>query len=304
MIPPLPFLRRREGSVALISASPLFDAAWYARQVAGLAPARAAAHYQDIGWRGGLDPSPYFSTAWYLATYPDVRAAGICPLVHFLRHGAGEGRSTSPFFPAPRMARSMGLSDGADHPLLVYLQDWQRQPRPDITLFDIGFFLHRLPNDARIAKREPFAAFLADGARLGLDPHPLFSTSFYLEQNPDVHAAGVNPLHHFVLEGGAQRRDPHPCFDSCFYLSQLPPAVAAEIGIPLIHYLDIGAKRGLDPNEDFSTSAYLTLNADVRSSPLNPLAHYVIHGREEGRPTRPSRGAAAPRCRRRSIFSA
>src|SRR5215470_15494290 len=39
-----------------------------------------------------IDSSGLFDAEWYLAQNPDVAAAGINPLVHYLRHGAAEGR--------------------------------------------------------------------------------------------------------------------------------------------------------------------------------------------------------------------
>ncbi|MCI0501190.1 MAG: glycosyltransferase, partial [Epsilonproteobacteria bacterium] len=45
-------------------------------------------------WREGRNPSSVFDTNFYLESYPDVRDAGINPLVHFIRHGSKEGRST------------------------------------------------------------------------------------------------------------------------------------------------------------------------------------------------------------------
>lgn len=280
---------RRKTQIAEVANCPIFDKVWYAKQIGGLTPHGAAAHYLNIGWREGRDPSPYFSTAWYLKTYSDVRAGDVCPLVHFLKHGAKEGRSTSPFFQAQRMARSMGLSDESEHPLLVYLRDWQKQPWPEITLFDIAYFLGQLPPDVKKARREPFALFMSEGMKLGADPHPLFSLSFYLEQNPDVQVAGENPLDHFVRIGGAELRDPHPRFHSRFYVNQIARFREDNVGIPVSHYLSIGAKRGLDPNEGFSTSDYLLLNPDVKEASINPLVHYVVFGLDEGRQTRLSR---------------
>lgn len=40
-------------------------------------------------------PCPFFDPAFYLEQNPDVRAAGIPPLVHFLQHGLAEGRRPS-----------------------------------------------------------------------------------------------------------------------------------------------------------------------------------------------------------------
>jgi len=41
----------------------------------------------------GRDPSTSFDTDAYLAAYPDVAAAHINPLQHFLQFGIHEGRS-------------------------------------------------------------------------------------------------------------------------------------------------------------------------------------------------------------------
>src|SRR5690606_22041147 len=56
----------------------------------------AAVHYLKHGSRLGLDPSPTFSTRRYLDQYPDVKKAGINPLLHFIRSGEREGRQAAP----------------------------------------------------------------------------------------------------------------------------------------------------------------------------------------------------------------
>ncbi len=50
-------------------------------------------HYNSFGWREGRDPSSRFDTTSYLAANPDVAAAGVNPLDHFLMNGIYEGRS-------------------------------------------------------------------------------------------------------------------------------------------------------------------------------------------------------------------
>jgi hypothetical protein len=42
----------------------------------------------------------------------------------------------------------------------------------------------------------------------------LFDTAWYLAANPDVAAAGVDPLQHYIDYGAAEGRDPNPLFDS------------------------------------------------------------------------------------------
>ncbi|WP_331314135.1 hypothetical protein [Methylobacterium mesophilicum] len=49
-------------------------------------------HYLLAGWKEGRDPSAGFSTGGYLAANPDVAAMGHNPLLHFLNAGFAEGR--------------------------------------------------------------------------------------------------------------------------------------------------------------------------------------------------------------------
>jgi glycosyl transferase family 1 len=84
----------------LVSASGLFDKAWYLRQNpdvahAGVSPLR---HYLRWGAFEGRDPNPLFDSDWYLKQYPDLAEARVNPLVHYLRHGASEGGNPSPHF--------------------------------------------------------------------------------------------------------------------------------------------------------------------------------------------------------------
>ena len=71
-----------------------FDPAYYAKNnpdvVSGGGDLRK--HYMEHGWRELRDPSDYFSTAGYLNANPDVAAAEINPLLHYLRSGIAEGR--------------------------------------------------------------------------------------------------------------------------------------------------------------------------------------------------------------------
>jgi lipopolysaccharide biosynthesis protein len=50
-----------------------------------------------------------------------------------------------------------------------------------------------------------------------------------------------------------------------------------------IHYCVSGWEKGLDPSANFKTFFYLASNPDVRSSQVNPLAHFLWQGKDEGR---------------------
>src|SRR6516162_3657426 len=110
----------------------------------------------------------------------------------------------------------------------------------------------------------------------------LFDSSWYLQQNPDVAKAGINPLRHFLRHGWTEGRDPNPIFHTNFYLMQHPDVATAAVN-PLMHYLRFGAAEGRDPSPRFDTSSYLGKNPDVAQSGLNPLAHYIQYGLAEGR---------------------
>jgi hypothetical protein len=55
-----------------------------------------AIHYLRIGAALDRDPSPLFCAAAYKRRYPDVAAAGLSPLVHFLEFGLKENRRIDP----------------------------------------------------------------------------------------------------------------------------------------------------------------------------------------------------------------
>lgn len=72
----------------------------------------------------------------------------------------------------------------------------------------------------------------------------LFDAEFYLQQNPDVATAGIDPLQHYLIQGW---------------------------------------REGRDPSAEFSVRGYLELHQDVYGLGIDPLAHYLRHGRQEGR---------------------
>lgn len=120
-----------------------------------------------------------------------------------------------------------------------------------------------------------------DDQTISLVP-PDFDVAYYLSHNPDVQAAGVDPVAHFAFEGWKEGRDPNAFFDVRYYLNQNPDVAAAGID-PLTHYEQSGWKEGRDPSSTFSTTAYLQANPDVAAAHIDPLMHYLASGAAEGR---------------------
>lgn len=111
-------------------------------------------------------------------------------------------------------------------------------------LFDATYYrgqLDRRPGTA-VEDGDLLAHYRGPGWRLGLDPHPLFSTRHYLAQAGGLDAAGSDPLTHFQREGAAAGLSCHPCFDLAHYRSQIGGHGPVEN--PLLHYLTEGRHSG------------------------------------------------------------
>lgn len=91
--------------------SGFFDAEFYRSRYPDTANVPdCLAHYLEAGWREGRNPSAIFDTQYYLEVNPDVRAAGLCPLVHYAKHGLLEGRRTRRPVPPARIIINQAAS--------------------------------------------------------------------------------------------------------------------------------------------------------------------------------------------------
>ncbi|MBA8818992.1 GT2 family glycosyltransferase/glycosyltransferase involved in cell wall biosynthesis [Ochrobactrum sp. P6BSIII] len=75
-----------------------FDEAWYLETYPDVKASgvSAASHYLQFGGLEGRDPSPGFSSLGYLDANPDVATTGANPLLHYIMWGRSEGRSYAP----------------------------------------------------------------------------------------------------------------------------------------------------------------------------------------------------------------
>ena len=176
--------------------------------------------------------------------------------------------------------------------------------------FDDAFYTEANPSAS--ARSNPFQHFMDLGWRERYNPSRDFDVDYYLSENPDVHASGMNPLAHYALFGRGEGRAPNPsgveqndrvsshethaavkvgdadlervrlAFDTSFYLDSYPDVRKADID-PFLHYMSHGWREGRNPSSTFDTKRYLSLHDDVRQAGHNPLLHYVLRGRVEGR---------------------
>ncbi len=71
-------------------------------------------------------------------------------------------------------------------------------------------------------------------------------------------------------------------FDKEYVAKQLKQ-LGLKVKNHLEFFLSYGAALELSPSEKFDTKSYLAMNPDVKDSGINPLLHYIKHGKAEGR---------------------
>jgi GT2 family glycosyltransferase/glycosyltransferase involved in cell wall biosynthesis len=139
-----------------------------------------------------------FDAAWYLERYPDIAAAGIPPILHFVRFGLEEKRDPNPFF------------EGA----------WYAEHYPDIGASGIHPLLH----------------YLAAGVAEGRNPHPRFDAEWYVAEHPE--AAGNPLLFHLTIGRVRGYRTEKPIaiedyLPSAIAALPMPPRVFVDVVIPV-----------------------------------------------------------------------
>lgn len=172
---------------------PLMDAKWYSEKYPDVAAAgvEPLSHYLAVGWREGREPGPGFDGAYYFSRYPDVAASTMPPLLHFWLHGRSDGRH-------PTHAAEV---EHRNH------RRWHRQ----------------------------------------VLRCPLFDGEWYRKEYPDVASYGSDPAWHYVVVGWRQDRQPGPEFDPAYYRSRSPELASYE-GPPLLHYWRRSRFQGRSPN--------------------------------------------------------
>jgi O-antigen biosynthesis protein len=155
-----------------------------------------------------------------------------------------------------------------------------------VALFDPEFYLTQAEElGLEGAQANPWASYVLEGERLGLNPHPLFKTQYYLQQLSWQMPAGQTLIAHYLEHGHEHDLRPHPLFVPRYYKEQL--ADADRDTAPLLHYLETGYLQGLKPSSVFDPSFYLSRYRDVQQAGVEPLCHYIRCGDAEGRQPNP-----------------
>ncbi|HEV2530853.1 hypothetical protein [Phenylobacterium sp.] len=170
------------------------------------------------------------------------------------------------------------------------------------------------------AEGEALGHYARHGWREGRDPAPWFSGTRYLEANPDIAKAGVEPLHHYLTRGRYEGREVYPSVHAHRYfegrltggepvLWRLETPAAAEPAVPPpeavpeaapeaapeapahaapnvvaeMTYADRRAAERVLVGPEFDAAYYLGMNPDVAEAGTDPLEHFLMAGWREGR---------------------
>lgn len=91
----------------------------------------------------------------------------------------------------------------------------------------------------------------------------IFDRDYYLAQNPDVAASGMDAEMHYRQYGYLEGRDPSPDFDTSYYLMHNPEVEALGVN-PFDHYNSVGVFEGRDPKAGVDAAFQLSMGyADV-----------------------------------------
>ena len=162
----------------VISSSEFFDERWYLRHYSIPKSSNPVKHYLTEGWKKGYDPSPFFCTNQYLWSYPDVKRAGLNPLLHYELDGRKEGR--------------LVLDKKSDHYLISHSK-----------YFDAAWYKNKYNlTDAD----DPVVHYLENGESTQVFPSKMFSGVAYYHKYPDVREEGYNPLLHYERFGRKEGR--------------------------------------------------------------------------------------------------
>lgn len=197
--------------------------------------------YLQIPLRARPVLSCFFDPQYYLATNPDVAAAGVDPFIHFLQYGCGESRSPHPLVNFVHMRECDRFVFSAE-PSVPQLEEALFLDLVDPSpYFSLDHYKSQVPRSEALPCGL-LGHFLTRGMVAGLRPNPLWDPLWYYRQLPGAHDVWSG-LRHFVIAGDRERYPASPEFSSKLYLERNPD-VAASGDPPLAHYLTHGVHEG------------------------------------------------------------
>ncbi|MBZ9573727.1 hypothetical protein [Modicisalibacter sp. MOD 31.J] len=179
------------------------------------------------------------------------------------------------------LVRSPVFDTDAIDSLVEGMRERSVERADEIKGLDDAYYLAHNP-DLVAAGVDPVEHYANYGWKEGRAPNTWFDRDFYLDQNPSLRDSGAIPVEQYATSGWQEGQDPNPWFDVDWYLEHNRDIAAAGIE-PVSHFVDHGWKEGRDPNPWFDVDWYLSQNPDIASAGIEPVEHYWDYGWQEGR---------------------
>lgn len=175
-------IKDQDSDYNLLRKSELFDCKWYLDHYPDIKAAKIdpILHFLNHGWRENRNPSSLFITKFYLQYNPDIKKAQINPLLHYIRHGKKEGRNIGYSLSEYKSIKKSGY-------------------------FDKRWYLDQY-KDVFEQNMDPIIHYMLIGWKLGYNPSYKFNTNFYLDSYPDIKEAKLCPLLHYIQDGYKEGR--------------------------------------------------------------------------------------------------
>jgi hypothetical protein len=236
-----------------ITATGLFDSAYYAHANPDVVAADVPplVHYVRFGMAENRRPNAYFDPLHYAAAAASLEPDPALPsLLHYRRVGESAGIAPGPFFDPQWYRAAYGIADD-DSPLADFLAQADRRQRLPLP----GFYaVPRLAPHLWLPQAEDCFAR-------------------YLEDSPEEAAEG-GPDARVIAESGI--------FDANYYLINGLDVHALGLE-PIRHFCRYGWREGRSPNIYFAVRWYLQTNPGVAALGVNPVVHYLLDGEAAGR---------------------
>ena len=209
-----------------IQNSGLFDEKYYAAQFDKLPKCSLLSYYAANGAYEDKDPSPYFDNSYYLESNEDIRSAHLNPLYHYIIAGRAERRPSK--LPGGRESdlysewvtmRRMQTGPAVKAHEMKDLADILRSG-----MFDGGWYLDQNPD---VYKKISSTV----GWKMRLSDNKIIQTAGRLMTTAALH---------YISEGMYEDRDPSPDFSTSFYINHNPDLMSDPYLVPFAHYVKYG----------------------------------------------------------------
>jgi len=218
-----------------------------------------------------------FSEKSYLLANMDVRASLAdgnisCGMEHFVLQGVREAKNGGRAAP------------GIDLDLIA---DEDKAHEPDqlaqymSVLKSTGMFDEQWYKKQYGKNKNPLLEYCQKGYLDGKAPNALFDQDWYCKTYPDVKPEETIPAYHYASAGEEEGRMPCESFDSVWYRYHYKLDKSVELA--LVHYLNEGRAKKLNPNSLFDVEFYSAKYPDVLKAGMNPVDHYYRFGWREQR---------------------